>query len=363
MKTRLMVSAALMGMTLMAGNVQAGVQPGAAGAPANVQAAACPPNAALAYWRAWNGRMPALFENSYLEREMRTADANWSPTPDIVSGLVSGVSDIEAVMAAANIDSCDWGVPLETEGFAAPLPHLAKMRASARVLIADARRLTLQRDSVGAARRVAAVILMARHVRTDRTVYSVRSGQSIAVDLGMAEARRMAELQVLTDESRKILLDAMQKMSVPDPFGMLDALEVEPIVIRDSIKRVCKGPDASKIFIEKFSPQSKPEERAKAGISQLGEAELQTAGERMAVAYLEAKANWDSPDALKQIRGIQEQKAAGDYGPVAALTGSDLGHMRMIVGRLQSIVQETIKVLNGEPPQIPTPNLKPLPPQ
>jgi hypothetical protein len=365
MKTRVRVAVAVCGSILVAMPGVAFAQPGTGAAGSAAPATApCPPNAALAYWRAWNGRMPAVFENAFLEQEMRTADANWAPNSDTASALINASADIERLIAAANMDWCDWGVPLATEGFNAPLPHLAKMRVTARVLIADARRLTVQRDSVGAARRVAAVMLMGRHVSNDKTVYSVRSGQSIAVDMGMAEARRLGELGALTDESRRILQDALKKIAIPDPFGMLAALQEEPVVLRDSIKRTCTGPDAVKTFVEKFmDPKTKPEERAKSGIDQLGEAELHAAAERMAVAYLEVVANWDSPDAVKQIRALQDQKKAGDYGPVGALTGSDLGHMRVIVGRLQAIAQETMKVVNGEPPQIPTPNLKPLPPQ
>jgi hypothetical protein len=323
--------------------------------------APCPPNAALAYWRAWNGRTPTIWESTFLESEMRRVDANWVPDSSVAAQLQAAQADIEALIKATQIEWCDWGVPLKEMGFEAGLPHLAKMRTAARVLMADSRRLSAGGDVHGAAERAAAMLRMSRHLRTDKLVYSVRTAQSIGVDFALAEMRRLAELKLLDDASRAVLIGALNEASGRDPWGMLPALQEEPVLIRDAIHRVCTGPDAAAMFFQKIAPGASKEDRARSGLEQLDEAGIQEAADRMSVAYLEVIANWDSPDAVQQIRSLQDQKKAGDYGAVGVLTGSDLPHMRVIVARAENIVKETIRVVNGETPVIPTPGLKPLP--
>lgn len=320
-------------------------------------AASCPPNAALAYWRAWNGRSPTIWDNSYLEDQMRRLDPNWTPDAPIVSQLQGAQQDIDAVLRAASIEWCDWGMPIKEQGFDATLPHLAKMRVTCRVLTADARRLAAEGNVAAAAERLAALLLMTRHLRTDKTVYSVRSAQSMAVEFPLAEMRRLAELQLLDERSRAVLTASLEKMSGSDPCGMLDAIREEPVIIRDMVHRLCKGPTAAAVFFQKFAPQAKAEERAQSGIEQLDDAAIAAAAEQLLTAYLEVAANWESPDAVATIRSINDQKKAGDYGAVGKIAGSDLPHMRVIVFRFENIVKETVRVVNGGAPEIPTPGL------
>jgi hypothetical protein len=317
---------------------------------ASAQAAPCPPNAALAYWRAWNGRFPTLFDNRYLEQEFRGLKPEWVPPPEVAAVLEGAQEDIQRVMKAAQMDFCDWGVSLREEGFETIMPHLAKIRTTGRVLLADARRLLAKGDSAGAAERLAAMVLMARHLRNDKAVYCVRTAQSLAADLGMFEIRRLAEAGKWNEEAKKILVEALTKLSGPDPCGMREALAEEPQIIRLSVRRHCKGPDAAKTYLAKFAPKATAEQRAESGIEQLDEAGLYASADRAVVLYQDILANWDLPEPGKQIREIDNQRKAGDFGSIAVLTDHDFPHLRVIVARFEALTEETIRIVKGEAP-------------
>lgn len=318
---------------------------------ASAQASPCPPNAALLYWRAWNGRYPALFDNRYLEQEFRGLKAEWVPPPEVASLLENAQEEIQRIMKAARMEHCDWGVSLRDEGFETIMPHLPKLRTTARVLLADARRLLTKDDPVGAAERLATIVLMGKQLKNDKAVYCVRTGQSLAADLGYYEIRLQAQAGKFNDEAKKVLLDALAQMSGPDPCGMREALAEEPHIIRNSVRRLCKGPDAAKTFVAKFAPRATAEQRAQSGIDQLDEAGLYAAADRSVVLYQDILANWDLPESTKLIREIDSQRKSGDFGSVAALSDQDFGHLRVSVARFEAWTKETIRVVKGDPPE------------
>jgi hypothetical protein len=322
--------------------------------------APCPPNAALLYWRAWNGRYPTVWEPTFLEQEFRS-DWNFQPTPQVASVLEGAQPDILMVLKAARMERCDWGINLLEEGYEAPLPHIAKIRTTARVLIADSRRLAANGDVAGACERLAALLLMAHQLRNEKTVYVVRFAQSIAVDMTTKEMKRLAATGKLDPLCRAILAEALAKVSGPDPFGMRDALRQEPIVLNASIRRLCKGPNAGDTFFAKFAPRATPDERAQSGLQQMDEASLYTSAERLAALYADVEASWDLPEPIKLMRDIDNQRRAGDYGGVAVLVNSDLPQLRRIVLIVENEMKNTLSAVNGEQATPATPAPGPSP--
>lgn len=317
--------------------------------PSTAQAAPCPPNAALLYWRAWNGRFPTVWDAKFLEQEFRS-DGNYQPTPQVASVLEGAQPDILMVLKAARMEHCDWGINLLEEGYEAPLPHIAKIRTTARVLLADSRRLAASGDPAGACERLAAMLLMAHQLRSEKTVYVVRFAQSIALDLTAKEMNRLAATGTLDPLCRAVLAEALAKVSGPDPFGMRDALRQEPIVLNASIRRLCKGAEAGDTFIAKFAPRSTADERAQSGLQQLDEAGLYASADRLGALYADVEASWDLPEPIKLMRDIDNQRRAGDYGGVAVLVNSDLPQLRRIVMIVENEVKNTLSAVNGQQP-------------
>lgn len=318
-------------------------QPGATGA----QSAPCPPNAALVYWRAWNGRAAAVWDNRFLEPEF-TIDPAWSPSPQVCALLEAAQPDIRTILKASQIEYCDWALPVDEEGFDALVPHIVKFRVTSRVLIADARRLMALGETLGAAERLAGLVRMSLHFRKDLTVFSVRSAQSGAADYAFNEIGRLAVDGKWDEPSRAVLIEAVKKLDVPDPCGMREALRKEPEIIRSTVQRECRGPRAADLIIQKFAPSTTQDERARSGIDNLDEGAILRSADQVAVPYLEVLANWDTPDTIKQCKAIYEQKRNGDYGAVAMLSGCEIGHMRLIVARFEARVDDTLAKLGAK---------------
>ncbi len=302
-------------------------------------------NAAAAYRKAWDAR-PALFDNKFLQKELM-GDANWAPTPEVGAQLEAGQPEIAAILGAVKIEPCDWGIAYE-KGFDALVPHVAKFGVTARVLFADARRLLAKGDTGAAVQRISAIIMLPRHLRHDGLVLSTSTGQQVGA-LGMGEAERLATAGKLDGASRTVLLDALRTLDSPDPVGMKDALTMEARMIRDWTKAVCKGPNAGKVFLERIAPRATPEERAASGIESLNEEQVARQADRVEVLYQQVLGAWDLRDAVQQIKALETQKKAGDFGSVAVLTGSDLQHSRVVVGRFTNGVAHAIQALGGQP--------------
>jgi hypothetical protein len=77
--------------------------------------------------------------------------------------LAGNATAIAAFKAASLKPECDWNLD-HRAGFALPLPHLARMRSAARLLVADARARAQAGDHTGAADNLAAINRMAGHV-------------------------------------------------------------------------------------------------------------------------------------------------------------------------------------------------------
>ncbi|MGB7582221.1 MAG: hypothetical protein WBL85_07250, partial [Sedimentisphaerales bacterium] len=73
---------------------------------------------------------------------------------------------IKEIVTAADIKNCDWGMDL-SEGFAMPLPPLAKCRDMAKLLAADAKVLAEKGDYKTALERCITMHKMGRHVGDD----------------------------------------------------------------------------------------------------------------------------------------------------------------------------------------------------
>lgn len=92
----------------------------------------------------------------------RVAMVEGSPSPELVQELDANKDYIDRLAYATRMDGCDWGIPADVD-LNTTLPHLGKVRALARTLNVDARRLAAAGDGDRASRRVAGLVRLADH--------------------------------------------------------------------------------------------------------------------------------------------------------------------------------------------------------
>jgi hypothetical protein len=85
----------------------------------------------------------------------------------------------EAILAATQLEACNWRTELYETGFYAPLPNLASMRSLNEILTADMLRRVRAGDDAGAVERLRAAMRMADHVRVDPVFISFLVGHVI----------------------------------------------------------------------------------------------------------------------------------------------------------------------------------------
>ncbi|MEK6703991.1 MAG: hypothetical protein AABZ53_17165 [Planctomycetota bacterium] len=126
------------------------------------------PNAADAYESVHAALGPALLgasgdKASSTALTERGHVAPGPAAPDLSKLLKEHAEDIDRLVEATRLGTCDFGVDY-TAGLEALMPHLGKVRALGRVLKADAGRLLEAGDLDGAAKRIAAIERLAAHV-------------------------------------------------------------------------------------------------------------------------------------------------------------------------------------------------------
>lgn len=276
-------------------------------------------NAALVYWRAW------ALESDDLEKaiseDFEPKDPQWTPGPACVQALVANQDLVDRLLRAARSPTCDFQIAYE-QGFAALLPHLGKMRQSAKVLIADSRRLTAAGDLEAAARRIAAVFAMADHVSSDGIIISSLVSMAIC-SLGEQEIANWSERGVLTDQTRSIVGAMLDRMNRDDPFRLKLALEVESRLASAWIRQVASGPDAGSRFVDTFKEVGNiTDEMAEdmEAFRSMTEAQFAEAADwYQDVLQPRVLAAWDAPDASERLAAL-ETSIKEDHSDYKAVT-------------------------------------------
>jgi|GEM_PF-5337228 len=151
---------------------------------------------------------------------------------EVIRELDTHASEVASLLAASRIDSCDFGLPVETMDTLRP--HLAKCRESIRLLRADGVRCIAQGDGGGAAQRAAAIARMSLHLYKQ---------SECCIDLLVASAASQTASNLI-EKFGSVQLPAAEKQ---DLLAALDALDFskahEPVVndIRLTAKFVRTG--------------------------------------------------------------------------------------------------------------------------
>lgn len=300
----------------------------------------------------WTGANKSIFEPTFLRRELRE-DPAWKPDAAASELLERAKEDIDSLLKIVDGAPADWQVRVKEEGPDAKVPHWALLSTTARVFFADARRLRArggEGDAEASVERVLGVINLAKHFEHERLLGAVRTGRQLAA-MGMLEAKRLADAGSLSPEARSKLLSKVMTFNSSDPLDMKSALLSEAQIVVDTTKRVCVGPDAANVFIQKFAPRATSDQIAQSGVRNMDAATLHRQVESVLLCYREAVASWDlpAPGAIEAIKAIEQQRQAGDFGGPAVLLQAELSHHRASTYRLVNLIGEAVKSLGGVP--------------
>jgi hypothetical protein len=175
-------------------------------------AAAPTRNAALQYWMAF-----AQMQNppgEALAGELARVEAGDTPFDDERHGpiLDANAEALSTLRRASRVVACDWGVETELGPYA-PVAHLAKARALARLNTLDAIRRLAAGQVDAAVERWVAGVRVSQHVAAGGSLLATLSG-STALRSTLAAIGRASATGALTDAHRRTLREAL--LAVPE---------------------------------------------------------------------------------------------------------------------------------------------------
>ncbi|MEQ9096728.1 MAG: hypothetical protein RIE32_10745 [Phycisphaerales bacterium] len=148
----------------------------------------------------------------------RVAMVEGPPDAQLVAELEANGDLIDRLAYASRMTECDWGLPEQT-GVDTLLPHLGKVRALARVLNVDARRLAAAGDGDRASRRVAGLVRMARHTAEDGADSIIEWLVGIAVLAFAADAAMYCAPDFDAAQRGRVLAE-FREIDLDDPYGL-----------------------------------------------------------------------------------------------------------------------------------------------
>ncbi|MCP3902060.1 MAG: hypothetical protein GY715_00365 [Planctomycetes bacterium] len=273
-------------------------------------------------------RIHAALGNSF-DEALSEAYGLGSVSPRTAGVLAARQPLLEDLVATSRIETCDFDTDY-SQGPATLLPHLAEMRGMAKLLDADAYRLTAQMQRDAAAERLAAIVRMARHSAPKRQVLIENLVGIAILSLACETATELDDRNLMDRAGKEIVLAELRKL---DPDNLLDAraaLANERDVMIDTIQtgagmREVHGD--SWVFVT--------------------EAQKNEGVEDVRTVFAEVEAVWDEPTAVADIERITARYGGGKITDhiVLKLMMPRLSKYRTQVGRVSEQVRGTIGAL------------------
>lgn len=276
-----------------------------------------PTNAALVYWRVWSLEAATLADKV---KEQYVAEKGVVPESDLATLLRTPETrtTINQIIAATRLPECDFGIAY-SDGFMALLPHLGKLRASGRLLIADAALASAEGRHADAAENVAAVYRMGRHLHGERTLISCLVAQAVIAS-GHARVRAMIDASQLSRESAASLQAELAHFPEEDTFSIRVSLAAEGALVASWTDRTYTGPDAGARFVEDVVDTGTVEATPGVpAIRAMNEDALRASVTQVRRYYDDCLDVFDPTDmgADDRLAVLAKKVAEGEYGPVA----------------------------------------------
>lgn len=279
-----------------------------------------PTNAALMYARAWL----LIPEDTF----KAVADANpdrkpdWVPDEALAKKLIDAQSGITTIVRAAKLQNADFGLEY-SKGIGALMPHLGRLRGSARILAADSRRLHAKGDTPAAVERLIALFALSRHTSGDGVLISSLVSAAIH-GLAASNTERLLASGALTIEQRDAILAEMRRVNQNDPFGVQLAVLGERQWTEGWIRTNFSGDGGAKKLMGQFGgmlPDNADAQTAKNSkiVEAFSAAQLKADLDRMVKFYNEAHRLIPEPDAAERLIALEERAKKGEFGTLATV--------------------------------------------
>ncbi len=198
-----------------------------------------PTNAADNYRAAF-----ALWDALPSDLQQRLADA--AGDPEILAGSMPNLADdlaqagptIDAFLAAAAVENCDWGLD-RSEGFALLLPHLAPMRNLARVASLEATVALSQGNADRAANALEAISRGTRHLSADPVLIDSLVAGSLLSTVARTAATA-SDAGLVDAELASRLLEILPEQAAP-ALGIERAMRSEVDAVAAEFDRIADG--------------------------------------------------------------------------------------------------------------------------
>lgn len=277
-----------------------------------------PTNAALLYWRAW-----AIEPATLAEQVGKAYDpaAGVDPAGELAALLRENTASVEMILRATRLDACDFGVEY-SQAFMALLPHLSKMRASARLLGASASLARAEGRIDDSVERVEGVYRLARHLRDEPVLISALVSAAV-LRLAHDEARALAESGRLTPAHAARLVRAIDAFGAEDPVGIRRALRAEGALLADWAVRYADLPGAGDALADALAEAGLEDgEPAHLGVIRALDAQgVRGEARRVRVYYDAILDALGAPDAEARIADVAARAERLEYGPLVRAFG------------------------------------------
>lgn len=277
-----------------------------------------PTNAALMYARAWL----LISEDTF----KAVADANpdrkpdWVPDQQLSKKLIDAQSGITTIVRAAKLQHADFGLEY-SQGIGALMPHLGRLRGSARIMVADARRLDAAGDTPAAVERLIALFSLSRHTAGDGVLISSLVSAAIHA-LAASNTERLLASGSLTIEHRDAILAEIRRANQNDPFGVRLAVLGERQWTEGWIRTNFSGDGGAKKLMTQLGgmlPDTGDAQTAKNSkiVEAYTAAQLKADLDRMVKFYDEAHRLIPEPDAAERLVALEDRAKKGEFGTLA----------------------------------------------
>jgi len=315
---------------------------GAARAQTGADTLAEPTNAALVYWRSWETVQSDAMEKV---RDAYAAEKDWKPDAGVRAALDETSGLVAKAMKASAMPECDWGIEY-SDGVWALLPHLGKLRGTARLVLADARRQMVDGRPDASAERVAAVVRMGRQTRKDGTLISCLVGHAI-VNSAASELDVLAQ-GGLTPEGKRTIRGALADFDRHDPFRIIPTLDNERRMFMESIVAGLADPAKRQEMLAMLVSDDGAESKASGVmIAEMTPEQLREDAELARAGYADMLAALSGQEPSARIGGVSAAAKSGKYGHIGRVVLPALDKMaerleqgRVMIARLESLVKE-----------------------
>ena len=275
-----------------------------------------PTNAALIYYRLWMTADPRLSETHLALNDTPDDDGGTAMERETAAQLLADSQKIvEDYIEAASLEDCDFGIAYQ-DGWNASLPHLGKLRATARLLDTDARRLLDAGEADAAAERAGAIYGLAWQARGDKVLISSLVSVAIA-NLGHQLTRDLIDSGEISEAQRDALVARLERFeAAEDTFNMQTCIAMEAALTAGWIDSlVGEQRLGDRLAADGFIPVA--DESLQRELNALTKADVRREAERMADYYKRVDDVWEDPDAADKMAALAAVVQAGGFGPLA----------------------------------------------